>query len=243
MANEKVTILGIPFINITLEKMIARLDEHITQNNKAFVVTANPEIVLAANEDESYKQAISKANYVTADGIGIVKAANLLGTPLPGRVTGFDMFMSLLALANEKKYSIYLLGAKDEVLQRALAEIEKQFPDVRVAGSHHGFFDWKDSKIDDEIRETKPDMVFVALGLPRQEKWISEKIDSFEKGVFMGIGGSFDVLAGEVKRAPMIWQKLNVEWLYRLLKQPSRIGRMMALPRFAVKILKEKVKG
>lgn len=243
MSDQKVSILGIPFINITLDKMIARLDEHIYENNKAFVVTANPEIVLAANEDEGYKKAILKADYITADGIGIVKAANLLGKPLPERVTGFDMFMSLLQLANEKQYSIYLLGARDEVLQKAVAEIGDQFPQVNVVGSHHGFFDWKDSKIDDEIREKKPDMVFVALGLPRQEKWIYEKIDSFDKGVFMGIGGSFDVLAGEVKRAPEIWQKLNVEWLYRLLKQPSRFMRMLALPKFALKILKEKVKN
>lgn len=243
VSEQKVSILGIPFINITLDKMVAKLDQHINEQKKTFVVTANPEIALAAYEDEQYMNMIKKADYITADGIGVVKAASMLGTPLPERVTGFDMFVSLLKLANENKYKIYLLGAQDQVLQKAIANINEQFPGAEIVGSHHGFFDWEDDAIEKEIQEKKPDLVFVALGFPRQEKWISERLHLFEKGIFMGIGGSFDVISGEVKRAPEIWQKLNLEWFYRFVKQPTRFKRMLALPKFAVKILKEKAKG
>jgi N-acetylglucosaminyldiphosphoundecaprenol N-acetyl-beta-D-mannosaminyltransferase len=106
-----------------------------------------------------------------------------------------------------------------------------------IAGSHHGFFDWNKNTISEEIRASEPDIVFVALGFPKQEKWIAENISNFTKGLFIGVGGSIDVLAGEVKRAPEIWQKTNLEWFYRLLKQPSRWRRMLALPQFQLKFL------
>ena len=234
-------ILTIPFLHTTMKEMVERLDNLIEKQQKTFVVTANPEIVLAAYEDERYKKVVAKADYIVADGIGVVKAAQLLGTPLPERVAGFDLFLALLQKANEKHLRVYLLGGKPEVLERVKVEINKSYPNVQIVGAHHGFFDWHDQTIEAEIQAQKPDMVFAALGFPRQEKWIAEKFDLFEKGMFMGIGGSFDVLAGEVKRAPEIWQKLNIEWLYRLVKQPTRWKRMLALPRFALIILKEKV--
>ncbi len=243
MSNKTISILGVDFIDTTLERMIEKLSGHVQKNERTFVVTANPEIVLYAYEDKNYKKYLDKANYITADGIGIVKAAGLLGHPLPERVTGFDMFMKLLKLANEKRLSIYLLGAQAEVLNTAIVKISNQFPSINIVGSHHGFFDWNAETIPNEIKRLEPDFVFVALGCPRQEKWISENIHKFNKGVFMGIGGSFDVLAGAVKRAPIAWQKLNIEWLYRLLQQPTRWRRMLALPNFAIKVLKQKVKG
>lgn len=243
MALDRVSILGIPFVKITLKGMVELLTDYMKKEKKCFVVTANPEIAMAAYENKDFYKLISKADYITADGIGIVKAAQYLGTPLPERVTGFDMFISLLQVANTNKNSVYLLGAKEEVIERAVKNLQRDYPNVQVAGYHHGFFDWNDRSIEQEIKEKQPDLVFVALGFPRQEKWIAERFDSFEKGIFMGIGGSFDVLAGEVKRAPEIWQKLNLEWLYRLLKQPTRWKRMLALPRFALTILKEKAKG
>ncbi|WP_257008370.1 WecB/TagA/CpsF family glycosyltransferase [Bacillus sp. FJAT-45350] len=243
MSFDKVSILGVDFVNTTLSGMVTQLATHLDNEEKAFVVTANPEIVLHAHQNPSYKEVLQKASYVTADGIGVVKAAQLLGKPLPERVTGFDMFMQLLQLANEKSLSIYLLGAKDEVLQRAINKINEQFPNIKIVGSHHGFFDWEKDGIDRQIKELKPDLVFVALGLPRQENWIAQHYNQFDKGVFMGIGGSFDVLAGEVNRAPEIWQKLNVEWLYRLVQEPTRWRRMLALPKFALKVVGQRVQG
>jgi N-acetylglucosaminyldiphosphoundecaprenol N-acetyl-beta-D-mannosaminyltransferase len=238
-----VRILGVDFVDSTLFEFLNTLSGHLEREEKTFVVTANPEIVMKVREDASYRAVVEKANYVTADGIGVVKAAGLLGKPLPERVTGFETFMGLLQIANEKGYSIYLLGAQDEVLQKTVAEIMTQFPNVKIAGAHHGFFDWNDDHIPNEIQRTKPDLIFTALGVPRQELWIGQNMDKFEKGVFMGIGGSFDVLAGAVQRAPEFWQKMNLEWAYRLMKQPSRWKRQLSLPHFALKVIQQKVTG
>lgn len=240
---EKVDILGIPFVNTTKAQFVKKLDEHLANQDKVFVVTANPEIVMKAREDEQYKKVIDQATYITADGIGVVKAAQLLNKPIPERVTGYDTTLDLLALAQEKQYSIYLLGGQQETLEKAVANIRSSYPRINIAGQHNGFFDWRSNTIQQEIIEKKPDLIFVALGVPRQENWIAQNLPALEKGVCIGVGGSFDVIAGTVERAPEIWQKANLEWLYRLIKQPSRWKRMLALPRFGLKILKVKVTG
>lgn len=240
---EKVDILGIPFVNTTKSQFVEKLDEHLANEEKAFVVTANPEIVMKAREDEQYKKVIDQATYITADGIGVVKAAQLLNKPIPERVTGYDTMLELLQLAQTKQYSIYLLGGQQETLEKAVTNIKASYPGINIVGQHNGFFDWKDNTIQQEIEVAQPDLIFVALGVPRQENWIAETLPSLQKGVCIGVGGSFDVIAGTVERAPMAWQKANLEWLYRLIKQPSRWKRMLALPRFGLKILKVKVTG
>lgn len=240
---EKVDILGIPFVNTTKAQFVKKLDEHLANQEKAFVVTANPEIVMKVREEEQYKKVINQATYITADGIGIVKAAQLLNKPIPERVTGYDTMLDLLQLAEEKQYSIYLLGGQQETLDKALQNIQLNYPKIRIVGQHNGFFDWNNNNIQKEILLTKPDLIFAALGVPKQEMWIAENLPVFEKGVCLGVGGSFDVIAGTVERAPEIWQKANLEWFYRLIKQPSRWRRMLALPRFGLKILKVKVTG
>jgi N-acetylglucosaminyldiphosphoundecaprenol N-acetyl-beta-D-mannosaminyltransferase len=240
---QRVNILGVPFVNTTKAQFVEQLDQHMQRQEKAFVVTANPEIVMKTIEDEQYRNVIEKATYITADGIGVVKAAQLLNKPIPERVTGYDTMVELLKLAEQKGYSIYLLGGQQETLEKAVQNIQSAHPSINIAGSHNGFFDWDKNDIQKEIAAAKPDLVFVALGVPKQENWIAGNLSQFEKGVFMGVGGSFDVIAGTVERAPEAWQKANLEWLYRLIKQPSRWKRMLALPRFGLKILKVKVTG
>lgn len=235
--------MGVPFIHTDQQQFVQLLAQRIEQKEKTFVITANPEIVMKANEDATFMNYIRKATYVSADGIGVVKAAQLLGDSLPGRVTGYDTMVQLLSIGNKKRYKVFLLGAKKETLDKTVENIKKTYPNVDIVGAQDGYFDWANNDIAERIAQTKPDLVFVALGVPRQEKWIAEHIDHFSHGVFIGIGGSFDVIAGTVKRAPVIWQKLNLEWLYRLLKQPSRFGRMLALPRFALKVFKLKLTG
>lgn len=243
MNMEKVDILGIPFVNTTQSQFVQKLDEHLANQDKVFVVTANPEIVMMANENQQYKTIIDQATYITADGIGVVKAAQLLNRPIPERVTGYDTMINLLQLAEQKHYGIYLLGGQQETLEKAVTNIKASHPQIKIVGQHNGFFDWNNNTILDEIKETQPDLIFVALGVPRQENWIAENLPSLQKGVCIGVGGSFDVIAGTVERAPVAWQKANLEWLYRLIKQPSRWKRMLALPRFGLKILKMKVTG
>ncbi|WAA12135.1 WecB/TagA/CpsF family glycosyltransferase [Fervidibacillus halotolerans] len=238
-----VNIMGIPFFYTDQSSFIQLLDERIQQKKRTFVVTANPEIVMKAKEDADFKNTILQATYITADGIGIVKAAKLLKDPLPGRVTGFDTMMGLLQVANEKRYKIFLLGAKQETLDKVVEKIKTNYPGIQIVGARNGYFDWKQNDIIDQVIDAKPDITFVALGVPKQEQWIAENIHRVESGVMMGVGGSFDAIAGTVKRAPEIWQKLNLEWLYRLIQQPSRWRRMLALPRFALEVIVEKMKG
>lgn len=233
---KKITIMGVPFLYTDQKQFVTLLTNRIAEKQKTFVVTANPEIVMKANEDEALMSYIQQATFVTADGIGVVKASRKLGTPLPERVTGFDTMVELLKIGNEKGYKIYLLGAQEETINKAVKKISQDYPNVKVVGYHHGYFDWEHNTIADEAASLKPDIIFVALGAPRQEKWIAENMDKFSHGVFIGVGGSFDVIAGTVKRAPKAWQKLNLEWLYRLIQQPSRWKRLLAIPKFAMKI-------
>ena len=240
---KRVSILGVPFIHTTMKDFIHLLQERIIQKEKTFIVTANPEIVMKANEDDNYMEIVQKANFVTADGIGVVKAAKLLNDPLPERVTGFDMMQELLKAADQHHHRVYLLGAEEAVLQGAMAKIAEEFPGVEIVGGHHGFFDWEQNEIASDIKRLEPDLVFVALGLPRQEQWIAQHFSLFDKGIFIGVGGCFDVLAGKVERAPEFWQKANLEWFYRLMKQPTRLKRMLVLPHFVLKVYGQKLKG
>ncbi len=240
---KQVNIMGVPFLHIDQKGFVSLLEKRIEQKEKTFVVTANPEVVMKANEDHQVMGYLDQATYICADGIGVVKAAQILGDSLPGRVTGYDSMIQLLEAGNQKNYKIFLLGAQKETLQKAVANINATYPNVEIVGYEDGFFNWENNDIADQIAETKPDLVFVALGVPRQEKWISENLNRFSQGVFIGVGGSFDVIAGTVKRAPVIWQKMNLEWLYRLLSQPTRFKRMLVLPRFAIQVYKLKGKG
>lgn len=240
---KQVNILGIPFTNMDHVTLVQQLQLHIEQKEKSFVVTANPEIVMRAHDNPYYMDCLQAASYITADGIGIVKASQLLKNPLPERVTGYDIMMEFLQIADQKKYRIFMLGARENTLQRAIANVQNHYPHIEVVGSRNGYFDWGDSGVAEEIYEAQPDIVFVALGVPKQERWIAENFSKFNKGIFICVGGSIDVVAGDVKRAPMKWQNMNLEWLYRLVKQPSRWRRMHALPRFTYHVSKQKVKN
>lgn len=227
-----VHIMDIPFLNKTKQSFLEEnLYSHLLNEDKTFIVTANPEIVMATRNDAHYKEAVCSAHYIVPDGIGIVIASKRQQTPLQERVAGFDLMIDLLNFANDKKLSCFLLGATADVNERAVNEIKNRFPNVKIAGHHHGYFS-DDEEIVTLVKDASPDLVFVALGFPKQEFWIRNNFDSFKKGMFIGVGGSFDVLAGEVERAPSFWIKLNLEWLYRLIKQPSRIFRIFTIFKF-----------
>lgn len=240
MDDKKVSILGIPFDNLTRVEFLARLLARMEANQKTFLVTANPEIVMYAKEDDEYYNLLLKADYVAPDGIGIVRAAKKLGTPIKERVPGFELMLGLLELSNMHKKRVYFIGAKEEIVEKAVNNAEKLWPNLVVAGYHHGYFDHSDSAMIDHVKSVEPDLILVAFGFPRQEKWIHEYLKATGHGIAVGVGGSFDVLSGKAKRAPKIVQKLHVEWLYRLVKQPSRYRRMLALPAFMQEVNKQK---
>ncbi|NMB17959.1 MAG: WecB/TagA/CpsF family glycosyltransferase [Erysipelothrix sp.] len=225
-----VNIMGIPFINLTKHNLLKRVLN--SKTNKTFIVTANPEIVMYTRTSEQYRSSINKADYIVADGIGIILASKWLKQPLPERIAGFDLMLSMIEHAENNKKSCYFLGASESVNQKAIKKLKVMFPNLIIAGHHHGFFDLNDEKVVEIVKSSNADLVFVALGMPKQEQWIAKNIDSFSKGIFMGVGGSFDVVAGEVKRAPDIWIKLNLEWLYRLIKQPFRWKRVVKVFEF-----------
>ncbi|RST74222.1 glycosyltransferase [Siminovitchia acidinfaciens] len=235
--SKKVDVLGIEFEHTTKTEIIYTLEKRIRDNKKTFIVTANPEIVMYAQRDSQYKNIVQSADYILPDGIGIIMGAKLLKNPLPERIPGFDLMKDLLTIANKEQLRVFFLGARENVLNKAIDNVKHDYPGIQIAGCHHGFFNEEDPEVATMVQESNPDIVFVALGFPRQERWIRNNAHLFQQGIFMGVGGSFDVLSGTVKRAPALWRKLNIEWLYRLIKQPQRWKRMTFLPIFMLKVI------
>ncbi|WP_277631437.1 WecB/TagA/CpsF family glycosyltransferase [Atopococcus tabaci] len=232
MASEKVTILGVPFDNFTHEEFVHTLEKRLHAQQKTFVVTANPEIVMYAHAHPEYADILSEADFIAPDGIGVVKASRVLNTPIKERVPGYELMLDLLDVADREGHRVYFLGARQEVIEKLVATVPVKWPGLTLAGWHHGYFDHTDEKMMDRVHSTHPDLIFVALGYPAQEQWIHDYMKQADKGLAMGVGGSFDVLSGTTKRAPKWVRKFHVEWLYRLVKQPSRWRRMLAIPRF-----------
>lgn len=233
-------IMGIPVPKITMEATVDLIDQVITGKKAELfhVVTLNPEITMSCQHDSQLRSIIDEADLRTADGFGIVMVSRLKGNPLPERVTGCDLLINLFEIGNRNNWSFYLLGANEMTNKKAAEVINRTYPNVSVLGRHHGFFDQRDeAQIVDEIATLSPDVLVVALGAPKAEFWIHKFKNKLNARVAIGVGGSLDIIAGTVKRAPVIWQKLNVEWLYRLLNQPSRWRRQLILPRFAMKAL------
>jgi N-acetylglucosaminyldiphosphoundecaprenol N-acetyl-beta-D-mannosaminyltransferase len=227
-----------PFINTDMDTLVQTLDKRLEQSKKTFLVTANPEIMMYARKNPGYFQTLGNADFVIPDGIGVIIGSKILSNPIEQRLAGFDLMMRLFDLASDKGYSIYFLGAEPSVIDNAVQRVKENFPFLSVAGYHHGYFDLDDESIVEDIKAANPDIILAGLGFPKQEQWIERHFPRFEKGLFIGVGGSFDVLAGKTKRAPILWQKLNLEWLYRLLRHPSRWRRMTVLPLFIFEVIK-----
>lgn len=199
--------------------------ENLKNKKKMFIVTANPETFIYANNNQDYeKMILDKDVTVIPDGIGIVKSAKIVNKKVDGRITGVDLSKFLLEEADKNKYNVALLGATQEVIGKLQEKIQKDFPGIKIVKAENGYTKNKD-KFFNEIAKMNVDICLVALGIPAQESLIYKHISKFKKGVFVGVGGSFDVLSGTKKRAPKIFIKLNLEWLYRLIKEPKRIKR------------------
>lgn len=241
MEKNLVEIFNIPFINMKKEDILKILEKRVVENKKTYVVTANAEIVMYAKENVSYFNIITKADYIVPDGIGVVKGAQILKKEIKERVPGIELMVDLLKIANKFNQKVYFYGAKNEVIEKMIKRIKSDYPNINIVGYSNGYINDADNKITDEIINLEPDYIFVAKGAPLQDEWINKVIQKTDKGLFMGVGGSFDVLAGEVKRAPEIWQKLNLEWLYRIAGDPKRWKRSMALPKFVIEVLKLRI--
>lgn len=239
----KINILGVGFDKYSLSEFEEKFLDRLKKRQSTLIVTANPEIVMTAKDDPSYRDIINNvADYVTADGIGIVKAARMLGKRLPERVTGYDLFTWFLDTANQDKLRVYLIGAKPEVIQAVEKKVKSEYPDIDLVGCEDGYFKDSLETVASRIKAAQPDLVFAALGFPKQERLLAILREEGLAATMMGVGGSFDVFSGMAKRAPKAFQDAHLEWFYRLLKEPTRIGRMMVLPKFVVEVKKSKKK-
>ena len=237
------SILGVQFHAVTKQQAVDLAMSKLRARQKGYVVTPNPEIVELCRRDPEVMGIVNHAALVLPDGIGIIYAAKILGEALPDRVPGIEFAEELCAAMAKENMRLYLLGAKPGIAEKAGANLCAKYPGLVLAGTHDGYFQDPQQVVDAINAAGGADAVFVCLGAPKQEKFIAANLDDIHGTLFCGLGGSLDVFAGVSRRAPDIFIKLGLEWFYRLLKQPSRIGRMMKLPKFLLVVIRERLFG
>ncbi len=233
---EKINIRGIEFDNVTLPEAVDMLTDLARGDKTCAVVTPNAEIVQKCIEEEDFAAVVRQADVILPDGVGVIKAARILGTPLKAPVPGVEVGESLVSRSGEEGLPVFLMGGKPGIAEIAAEKLKEKYPDSKIVGTHHGYFNKTGDENDavvELINESGAAILFVCLGVPAQEKWMIENRDKLSGvRVMLGLGGSLDVYSGTFKRAPSLFRKLGLEWLYRLIRQPKRIGRMMKLPKF-----------
>lgn len=237
-----VDILGVRFSPLGINESAEYILNLAGEDGFHYVFTPNSEMVMAAGKDKEFESILNSADILTADGIGIIYASKILGRPIRERAAGYDISLKVIEQMAQNGKTLYLFGAAPSVAETAKSNLENKFPGIKIVGTHDGYFDAEEEKkIIEDINEKKPDIIFVCLGAPKQEKWIFANKDKLNTKVAMGLGGCLDVYAGNVKRAPDIYIKLGLEWFYRLMKEPKRFFRMLALPKFMIKVIWHKI--
>lgn len=237
----RINVLGVGFDNVTMAEAVERGMELLRGEGCHYVVTPNPEIVEICREDVEANAAVNGAALVLPDGIGVIKGAAMLGTPLKERTPGVEFAAHLVERMAEEGKRLYLLGGKPGVAELAAKNLTAKHPALQIAGTQDGYFK-DDAPVIETVRASGADCVFVCLGAPKQEKWMKKNGEATGAKLLCGLGGSMDVFAGTVERAPKFWCDHGLEWFYRLCKEPRRIGRMMKLPLFLVHVKQEKRK-
>ncbi|WP_094699859.1 WecB/TagA/CpsF family glycosyltransferase [Brevibacillus laterosporus] len=235
-------ILGVPFSTKGLQDTVQHLTDLVKLGERTHVVTANPEIVMLSQGNKNMARLMEQA-YIVPDGIGIIYAARWLNAPIRERVTGVELLEHLMIQANENHWGVYLLGASPEVNEKAAEVLQERFPQAKIVGRQDGYFKpEEEARIVADIQEKKPNLLFVAMGAPKQDEWIAKHWNALPVSLAMGVGGCLDVISGKVKRAPKMWQQLHLEWFYRLVKDPSRWRRQLAIPHFVATVLWSRLK-
>lgn len=236
-----VSILGLPIRNVTMSEAVNDVYGFFGARESKIVVTPNAEILQMYSTDPAVKEALEKADYIVPDGVGVLMAAKRLGTPLKEKVAGVELSRNLLEKAAKEGGNVYLLGAKPGVAAEAKRCLEEEIPGISIVGARDGYFKPEDEPaIIEEINGLDVDMLFVCLGAPKQELWMAEHKGDLKVGVMLGLGGSLDIFSHTLKRAPQWMIQCRIEWLYRVIKEPYRIGRIASLPKFLMSIKKEK---
>ena len=235
----RINVLGVGFDNVTMAEATARGRELLEAEGAHYVVTPNPEIVETCRADAEAMAAVNGADLVLPDGVGVIYGAKMLKTPLKERVPGIEFGTAMIEYCAKSGKSVYLLGAKPGVAEQAAENLKERFAGLRIAGTHDGYFK-DDAEAAAWIKDSGADMALICLGAPKQEKFMAKYGEATGAKLLLGLGGSLDVFAGVARRAPEFYVRHNLEWFYRLVKNPSRIGRMMKLPLFLVHVAKEK---
>ncbi|MBR2774238.1 MAG: WecB/TagA/CpsF family glycosyltransferase [Selenomonadaceae bacterium] len=238
---ERVNILGVQVDAVTMSQAVERVINLIGMGKPSMVATANAEMLLNATHDAELKKILNAASLVVPDGAGTVWAARHLGKQMPERVAGFDLVQELMKIAPAHDFKFFLFGAAPGIADKAKLKAETLYPGIKIVGTRNGYFKAEDElDIIAQIKSSRPDILLAALGVPKQEKWLFKHKDELKIPVSIGVGGTFDVMAGVVKRAPLWMQKARLEWLFRAMLQPSRAGRLLALPKFVWKVHQQK---
>lgn len=231
-------ILGYRVFNRSKSELL----KEIFQKDKVNIVSGNPEVLFSGLEDESLNKNFNEEySIIIPDGVGTVIASKLVKAPVEEKIAGIEVMKEILHKSAEEGKGVYLLGAKEETLNMCIKNLKEEIPTINIVGSHNGYFDLNNcEEIVDDIKEKKPWAIFVAMGCPRQERFIINNIDRLPCKIYMGVGGSFDVFAGNVKRAPKWMISLGLEWLYRVSNEPSRIIRLTVIPKFLWRVFRSK---
>lgn len=238
----KINVMGVNFNNVTMDEAMDHARAILEKGETVYVVTPNSEIVYEAMHNQEMMQLLNGAALVLPDGAGVVLGSKILGTPLKQKVAGVEFADHLMDVLIEKNQKLYLLGSKPGVAQLAAEKMLQKHPGLQICGMADGYF--KDEKeVVAKVNEAGADVLFVCLGAPKQEIFMKNHLNDLNVKMMIGLGGSLDSFAGTVKRAPRWMIKINLEWLYRLLKEPKRLGRMMRLPKFILAVMAKKIKG
>jgi N-acetylglucosaminyldiphosphoundecaprenol N-acetyl-beta-D-mannosaminyltransferase len=219
-------LFGIPIHALTRDEAIQRIADAIAQHGRLRIGVVNVAKIVNMRNNAAFMQDVAGSDLVLADGMPIVWVSKLLGQPLPERVTGIDLMFGMLKHGDKLHYRVYCLGATPEVLQKAIEQIGVDYPHVKIVGSHHGYFTEADEPtLVADIASVRPDILLVAMTSPKKEQFLARWEEELNVPICHGVGGSFDVLAGKVRRAPDVWQRLGLEWLYRVKQEPRRLWK------------------
>ncbi|MGO5066523.1 MULTISPECIES: WecB/TagA/CpsF family glycosyltransferase [unclassified Clostridium] len=231
----KTEMLGYSIFNGNKEDLLNEIDKY----EKVNIISGNPEVLYnGLNNKELFKNFTDKCSIIIPDGVGVVLASKIIKSPVKEKIAGIEVMDSILKKCNENGKAVYLLGTMEDVLKECERKLLIKYKNLNIVGKHNGFFDMDSCEdILEDIKKSNPYALFIAMGCPRQEKFITKYMDKLPCKIYMGVGGSFDVFAGKVKRAPKWMINFNLEWLYRVIKEPYRINRLAAIPKFLLKVL------
>jgi len=243
MVTKRIKILNTYIDALTMEETIEKVENYIKEKKCVQHVVVNAGKINLIQEDKKLRDIISSCPLINADGQGVVWASRVLGQPLPERVTGIDLFQKLVEISAQKGYRLFFFGAKEDVVVKVINIYKEKYPTLKIAGYRNGYFKEEENlEIAEQIRDTNPDILFVAFSSPKKEYWINEYMDVMKVPFAMGVGGSFDVIAGKTKRAPKWMQKCGLEWFYRFVQEPGRMWKRYIIGncRFISLVIKEK---